>query len=170
MLSRILVLLLMATPALAQDDVMDHAAHMNMGSGDSLSWRMPPMDMSMPMLPSLMRNVPIVGPLLPGHGMDPSMFPEAKPSTIINMADGDTLHRVQQAFIDHGGAQCGICTPGMVLAAVQLLDQNPDPGEPEIREALAGNLCRCTGYMRIFKSVLEAVPSGPKAKPGGLQR
>ena len=91
MLSRILVLLLMATPALAQDDVMDHAAHMNMEPGDSLSWRMPPMDMSMPMLPSLMRNVPIVGPLLPGHGMDPSMFPEAKPSTIINMADGDTL-------------------------------------------------------------------------------
>ncbi len=91
MLSRILVLLLMATPALAQDGAVDHSAHMNMPVSDSLTWRMPPMDMSMPMLPSLMRNVPIVGPLLPGHGMDLDMFPEAKPSAIINMADGDTL-------------------------------------------------------------------------------
>src|SRR5262245_47066363 len=62
---------------------------------------------------------------------------------------GDVLHAVQQSFIAHGGAQCGICTPGMVLAAVNLLSKNPEPTEADVRLALAGNLCRCTGYMRI---------------------
>ena len=68
----------------------------------------------------------------------------------------DQLHDVQQAFIDCGGAQCGICTPGMVMAAVSLLEQNPNPDEAEIRNGLAGNLCRCTGYMKIFESVVRA--------------
>jgi carbon-monoxide dehydrogenase small subunit len=63
---------------------------------------------------------------------------------------------VQQAFIDHGGAQCGICTPGMVLAAIDLLNRNPEPSEADIRNGLAGNLCRCTGYMKIFESVVRA--------------
>jgi len=71
---------------------MDHSQHMNMQMGDSLMWRMPPMNMEMPMLPDLMDDVPVVGPLLPGHGMDLSMFQEARPSEIIDMADGDTLH------------------------------------------------------------------------------
>jgi aerobic carbon-monoxide dehydrogenase small subunit len=66
------------------------------------------------------------------------------------------LHKVQQAFIECGGAQCGICTPGMVIAAVSLLDQTPNPTEAEIRNGLAGNLCRCTGYMKIFESVVRA--------------
>ena len=66
------------------------------------------------------------------------------------------LHAVQQAFIECGGAQCGICTPGMVIAAVSLLEQTPNPTEPEIRNGLAGNLCRCTGYMKIFESVVRA--------------
>jgi carbon-monoxide dehydrogenase small subunit len=66
------------------------------------------------------------------------------------------LHAVQQAFIDCGGAQCGICTPGMVMAAVDLLERNPNPTEADIRNGLAGNLCRCTGYMKIFDSVLRA--------------
>ncbi len=66
------------------------------------------------------------------------------------------LHAVQQAFIECGGAQCGICTPGMVMAAVSLLEQNPNPNEDEIRNGLAGNLCRCTGYMKIFESVVRA--------------
>src|SRR5438105_9427032 len=66
------------------------------------------------------------------------------------------LHNVQQAFIECGGAQCGICTPGMVIAAVSLLERNPNPNEAEIREGLAGNLCRCTGYMKIFQSVVRA--------------
>ena len=78
-------------------------------------------------------------------------------TTIEGVADDDQLHAVQQAFIEHGGAQCGICTPGMVLAAVSLLERNPQPTEADIRTALAGNLCRCTGYMKIFESVAKAV-------------
>lgn len=77
-------------------------------------------------------------------------------TTIEGVAHQDQLHVVQQAFIDHGGAQCGICTPGMVLAAVDLLNRNPAPSEAEIRNGLAGNLCRCTGYMKIFESVVRA--------------
>jgi len=68
----------------------------------------------------------------------------------------DQLHAVQQAFIECGGAQCGICTPGMVIAAVDLLRRNSNPSESEIRVGLAGNLCRCTGYMKIFDSVVRA--------------
>ena len=77
-------------------------------------------------------------------------------TTIEGVAHDDQLHAVQQAFIDHGGAQCGICTPGMVLAAVDLLNRNPEPSEAQIRSGLAGNLCRCTGYMKIFESVVRA--------------
>ena len=77
-------------------------------------------------------------------------------TTIEGVAVGDQLHAVQQAFIDHGGAQCGICTPGMILAAVDLLQRNPAPTEAHIRTGLAGNLCRCTGYMKIFESVVRA--------------
>jgi carbon-monoxide dehydrogenase small subunit len=79
--------------------------------------------------------------------------------TIEGVASGDQLHAVQQAFIDCGGAQCGICTPGMVMAAVDLLERNPNPSEAEIRTGLAGNLCRCTGYMKIFESVVRAIRS-----------
>ena len=68
----------------------------------------------------------------------------------------DQLHDVQQAFIECGGAQCGICTPGMIMAAVNLLEKSPNPSECEIRDGLAGNLCRCTGYMKIFESVVRA--------------
>src|SRR6187549_3752392 len=77
-------------------------------------------------------------------------------TTIEGVAQGDRLHAVQEAFIAHGGAQCGICTPGMVLAAVALLERTPQPTDDDIRAALAGNLCRCTGYMRIFESVVHA--------------
>ena len=80
----------------------------------------------------------------------------AEITTIEGVAANGELHAVQQAFIDHGGAQCGICTPGMVLAAVDLLKRNPAPDENEIRNGLAGNLCRCTGYMKIFESVVRA--------------
>jgi carbon-monoxide dehydrogenase small subunit len=80
----------------------------------------------------------------------------AEITTIEGVAGNGELHAVQQAFIDHGGAQCGICTPGMVLAAVDLLKRNPEPNETEIRNGLAGNLCRCTGYMKIFESVVRA--------------
>lgn len=76
--------------------------------------------------------------------------------TIEGVATNDQLHAVQKAFIECGGAQCGICTPGMVLAAVNLLDRNPNPTDADIRDGLAGNLCRCTGYMKIFESVVRA--------------
>jgi carbon-monoxide dehydrogenase small subunit len=80
----------------------------------------------------------------------------ASVTTIEGIANGEQLHAMQQAFLEHGGAQCGICTPGMVLAAVHLLERNPNPTEADIRSGLAGNLCRCTGYMKIFESVLAA--------------
>ena len=76
--------------------------------------------------------------------------------TIEGVATGDQLHAVQQAFITYGGAQCGICTPGMVLAAVNLLKRKPHATETEIREGLSGNLCRCTGYTKIFAAVMAA--------------
>jgi carbon-monoxide dehydrogenase small subunit len=79
--------------------------------------------------------------------------------TVEGVADGERLHAVQQAMIECGGAQCGICTPGMVLAAVNLLKQTPAPTEADIREGLAGNLCRCTGYMKIFDAVVRACNS-----------
>src|SRR2546421_8408476 len=80
----------------------------------------------------------------------------AEIKTIEGVATGDQLHAVQQAFIECGGAQCGICTPGMLMAAVSLLEKNPQPSEADIRNGLAGNLCRCTGYMKIFESVVQA--------------
>jgi len=83
--------------------------------------------------------------------------------TIEGVASADRLHAVQEAFVACGGAQCGICTPGMVLAAVSLLARTPRPTEDETRAALAGNLCRCTGYMRIFAAVVEAC--GRTAEP-----
>jgi carbon-monoxide dehydrogenase small subunit len=76
--------------------------------------------------------------------------------TIEGVANATTLSVVQQAFLTHGGAQCGICTPGMILAAVNLLERNPEPTDEEIREGLSGNLCRCTGYTKIFESVVAA--------------
>jgi aerobic carbon-monoxide dehydrogenase small subunit len=73
--------------------------------------------------------------------------------TIEGMAQGDRLHPIQQCFLKLGGAQCGICTPGMILATEHLLQKHPQPTMEQIREGLAGNLCRCTGYMRIFEAV-----------------
>jgi aerobic carbon-monoxide dehydrogenase small subunit len=99
--------------------------------------------------------------LLDGHLVNSCLVPllhadGAVIVTIEGVAQGERLHAVQEAFITSGGAQCGICTPGMVLAAVSLLERNPDPSEADVRASLAGNLCRCTGYMRIFEAVLDA--------------
>ena len=77
-------------------------------------------------------------------------------TTVEGLADGATLHPLQQAFWDCHGLQCGYCTPGMLMTSLVLLKHNPDPSEPEIREALAGNLCRCTGYQNIVKAVQQA--------------
>jgi carbon-monoxide dehydrogenase small subunit len=73
--------------------------------------------------------------------------------TIEGIADGDTLHPMQAAFHEHHGLQCGFCTPGMVMSAIDLLNNNPDPSEREIRAGLEGNLCRCTGYHNIVKAI-----------------
>jgi carbon-monoxide dehydrogenase small subunit len=72
------------------------------------------------------------------------------------LAEGDGLHRVQEAFVEAGAVQCGFCTPGLVVATAALLEQRPEPTEDEIREALSGNLCRCTGYGRILEAVRSA--------------
>jgi len=80
-------------------------------------------------------------------------------TTIEGIASPDGLHPLQQKFIEHAALQCGYCTPGFIVASKALLDQNPDPSELEVREWLAGNLCRCTGYDRIVKAVLDAADS-----------
>ena len=84
-------------------------------------------------------------------------------TTIEGLADGATMHPMQQAFQDNHGLQCGYCTPGMVMAAVSLLDENPNPTEQEVRLGLEGNLCRCTGYHNIVKAVLACSDEGVTA-------
>ena len=79
-----------------------------------------------------------------------------KVETIEGMADGDHLHPLQKKFLEHAALQCGICTPGILVAAKDLLERNPDPSETEIRFWLAGNLCRCTGYDKIIRAVQDA--------------
>lgn len=81
---------------------------------------------------------------------------DAEIETIEGMADGDTLHPLQQNFIDHAALQCGVCTPGILIAAKALLEKNPNPTDTEVRYWLAGNLCRCTGYDKIVKAVQSA--------------
>jgi carbon-monoxide dehydrogenase small subunit len=80
----------------------------------------------------------------------------AQVRTVEGLADGDRLHPLQQAFWDHHGLQCGFCTPGFLMLAVGVLERDPDIGEAGLREALSSNLCRCTGYQNILKSVLAA--------------
>ena len=87
----------------------------------------------------------------------------AEVTTIEGLADGDTLHPMQEAFRDNHGLQCGFCTPGMVMSALDLVKNNADPSEQEVREWLEGNLCRCTGYHNIVKSIV----AGAKSMRGG---
>lgn len=83
--------------------------------------------------------------------------------TIEGLAEGGRLHPIQEAFVEHGAVQCGFCIPGMILSAKALLDENPDPTEEEVKEAISGNLCRCTGYSSAVKAILAAA----KAKEEG---
>jgi len=89
---------------------------------------------------------------------------DADITTIEGLADGETLHPMQEAFRNNHGLQCGFCTPGMVMSAVDLVNKNPNASETEIREWLEGNICRCTGYHNIVKSIQEAA-----GKVGGLR-
>jgi aerobic carbon-monoxide dehydrogenase small subunit len=91
----------------------------------------------------------------------------AEVTTIEGMGQADSLHPLQEAFWANHGLQCGYCTPGMIMAAADLLERNPDPSEEDVREALAGNLCRCTGYQNIVKAVLGAAREmrGVEARP-----
>jgi carbon-monoxide dehydrogenase small subunit len=91
-------------------------------------------------------------------------------TTIEGLAKGGALHPLQQAFVEYGGLQCGICTPGQIIAAKALLDENPEPTEEQVKEWMSGNLCRCTGYYKIFESVMAVVnnkvtTAEPAAKP-----
>jgi carbon-monoxide dehydrogenase small subunit len=80
-----------------------------------------------------------------------------KVTTIEGLAQNGEIHPIQRAFIDHGAVQCGYCTPGQILSAKALLDKNPSPSESQVKEAIVGNLCRCTGYVKIVKAILAAV-------------
>ena len=79
-----------------------------------------------------------------------------------DLLDDRGLHPLQQAFVDHGAIQCGFCTPGMILSAKALLDRNPNPGEEEIRQAISGNLCRCTGYVKIVEAIKSCAGNAEK--------
>jgi aerobic carbon-monoxide dehydrogenase small subunit len=87
----------------------------------------------------------------------------AEITTVEGLAQEGRLHPIQQAFIDYGGFQCGICTPGQIIAAKALLDANPNPTEAEIREWMMGNLCRCTGYYKILDSVVQGIKASREA-------
>src|SRR4051794_40421750 len=86
----------------------------------------------------------------------------ARVTTIEGIGSEGSLHPLQEAFWEHHGLQCGYCTPGMIMAAADLLERKPDPSEEDVREALAGNLCRCTGYHNIVKAVLSAARAGER--------
>jgi carbon-monoxide dehydrogenase small subunit len=87
----------------------------------------------------------------------------ANVQTVEGLARDGEMHPLQQAFLHCGGAQCGICTPGMLMAAAHLLEDNPNPTMAEIREGLSGNLCRCTGFIRIFESVISAASQSERS-------
>jgi carbon-monoxide dehydrogenase small subunit len=80
--------------------------------------------------------------------------------TVEGLAQNGRLHPLQQSFVEHGAIQCGFCTPGMLLSAKALLDQNPHPDEAEVKEAISGNLCRCTGYHKIVDAILDVAEGG----------
>jgi carbon-monoxide dehydrogenase small subunit len=102
--------------------------------------------------------------LVDGQPVNSCIYPAAKASgrhilTVEGLAHDGQLHPLQQAFLEHGAVQCGYCTPGLLLSAVALLQRNPHPSEAEIRRAISGNLCRCTGYLKVVRAI-QAVSQG----------
>jgi carbon-monoxide dehydrogenase small subunit len=96
--------------------------------------------------------------LVDGQPVNSCIYPALKAAgrrvlTVEGLAHGDELHPLQAAFVEHGAVQCGYCTPGILLTAVALLDENPHPTDAEIRRAISGNLCRCTGYLKIIEAI-----------------
>lgn len=100
--------------------------------------------------------------LVDGMSINACLYPafevEGKTVTTVEglIREGNRLHPIQEAFVENGGVQCGFCTPGMIMSAKALLDENPQPTEAEIKEGIAGNLCRCTGYVQIVESIKKA--------------
>jgi aerobic carbon-monoxide dehydrogenase small subunit len=100
--------------------------------------------------------------LVDGVNVDSCLYPafeiEGRTVTTVEglIMEGNRLHPVQEAFVAHGGIQCGFCSPGMIMSATALLNENPSPGEDEIKRGISGNLCRCTGYVQIIESIREA--------------
>jgi len=101
-------------------------------------------------------SVMVDGRLVPSCMVLAPEIEDRSVDTIEGVAQGDTLHPLQQKFLEHAALQCGVCTPGFIVAAKALLERNPDPSEEETRYWLAGNLCRCTGYDKIIRAVLDA--------------
>jgi carbon-monoxide dehydrogenase small subunit len=103
--------------------------------------------------------------LVDGAPVDSCIYPAMKAAgrrvlTVEGLAQADELHPIQRAFIEQGAVQCGYCTPGLLLTALALLEQNPHPSEDEIRRAISGNLCRCTGYLKIIRAIQAAAEAG----------
>jgi carbon-monoxide dehydrogenase small subunit len=99
----------------------------------------------------LLNGQPVTSCLVLAHSAH-----DAQVTTVEGLATRQTLHPVQQAFVDCGGLQCGFCTPGLIMSAVGLLQENPNPNEEEVRFAIGGNLCRCTGYNKVVEAILTA--------------
>lgn len=108
-----------------------------------------------------MLSIGVLITVSPENGLVLALDCQGKDVLTIEGLDTDgKLHPLQQAFVDHGAIQCGFCTPGMVLTAKALLDENPKPTEKEVRQAIAGNICRCTGYSNIVEAILAASENG----------
>jgi len=104
----------------------------------------------------LMGGKPVTSCLVLAHSARNAEITTIEGVAGLSSAQPEELHPVQQAFVEHGGLQCGFCTPGLVISAVALLQQNPEPTEAEVKYAIGGNLCRCTGYPKVIESILAA--------------